>query len=156
MTLVLSSLYLKYEWVFWPLVMFKLLSDLGRYVYAGIVWFPRIILDLIMQRPSIIVELVAMLSAILFAVWTKNATEVGLSWKAISTVLGVSHLGVLISGSWRGRVKVMIVSTVFWSCLMFAYLPKRFVLAHVFLIPLCWAYAVTTLALLRHCGDRRN
>jgi len=155
MTAVLSDLYLSHEWVVWILLFWRILAGIGRVAFAVITWFPRIILTLIGQQPSLIIEIVAMLSAMLLAVWTRDA-DVGLPWKVLSSVLGVWHLAVLVAGSVEGRVKVMIISTVFWLCLAFAFLPRRFVLAHVFLIPLCWAYIVTTLALLRQYDDRRN
>lgn len=155
MTAVLSDLYLRTELVFWPILFLKLLAETARVIYAVMVWFPRIILALIAQKPSMIVELVAMASALLFAVWTRDL-NISVSWKVISCMQGIAHLLVLVLGSWEGRVKAMITSTVFWTCLMFAFLPRKFVLSHVFLIPLCWAYGVTTLSLLKHCDDRRN
>lgn len=156
MTAVLSEFYLMHEWIFWPLFAMRIVRNLVRGAYEILLWFPRTILELLAQKPSMIIEIVAMLSAILFAVWTSGSQEVGVKWKVISSVLGGCHLIVLMLGSWEGRVKVMIVSTVFWWCLTFAFLPRRLVFGHVFLIPLCWAYAVTTLALLRHCDDRGN
>lgn len=153
MTLLLSNYYLRHEWVFWPLCVMRILTWIGEAAFDILVWGPRMILRLIDERPSLIVEFISMLSALLFSLWVNEITSM---WRLTSGVLGLAQLAVLVQGGWEGRVKVMIVSTVFWWCVAFAFLPKRFVVSHVFLLPLCWAYAVTALSLLRRCDDGRE
>lgn len=152
MTMLMSDLYLRHEWAFWPFAAVRCMATIADFLYSCIVWLPRLVLQLIDARPSMIMELISMTSALLFAVW---APEVRMMWKAIAGAIGLAQLFVLVTNSWSGRVKVMIVATVFWWCLTLTFFPRRFGVAHAFLIPLCWAYAVTALSLLRHCDDRR-
>lgn len=152
MMTLMSDLYLRHEWVFWPFAVIRCMAAIADLLYSCIVWLPRLILQLIESKPSMIIELISTASALLFTVW---APDVRLMWKMVAGLIGLAQLTVLVINSWSGRVKVMIVATVFWWCLTLTFFPRRFGVVHAFLIPLCWAYAVTALSLLRHCDDRR-
>lgn len=150
------DLYLFHEWMFWPLAIMTMLSQLRQAVYRILAYIPRRMLEFIYTEPAEILEWVSAVGALLLVVWARDNLLVPISWKILAGALGLIHFAVLSKGCKEDRFMVMIVATVFWWCYMFSLIPKRFTIAHVFLIPLCCGYIVTTVSLYQHSNDPKN
>lgn len=150
------EMYLFHEQMFWPLALMTMLRQLRRAIYKILASIPRKLMEFIYKEPAEILEWISAVGAMLLVVWAKDNFLVPMSWKILAGALGLIHFAVLIKGCKEDRFMVMIVATVFWWCYMFSLIPKRFTIAHVFLIPLCCGYIVTTVSLYQHSNDPKN
>lgn len=115
-------------------------------LYQLLAWIPLKLHELARKDPAELLEWVSALSATLLAL--TSVVPVMVTWKIQAAFVGFLQMWMLGKGQREGRFIAMIVATVFWWTFMFVLLPRKMTGYHVFLIPLCISYTVTTYALL--------
>lgn len=140
--------YLVHEWVFWPAACLEVAMMLMRRIFWVLAWFPLKLRELAYKDPTELLEMISATSALLIALVAE--AQIPFSWLVLSGVVGSTQLFAICRRNPEGRFIAMIIATVFWWTLMFALLPRRMTGYHVFLVPLCIAYTVTTYAHLRN------